>query len=122
MYTVCGICYTDNVKEPRKSLTRGRRKMPKSAITVWLEEPIIKRDGDFFIAHSEEMQLVGCGLTSEDAKKDLGDAITTSMKALLKNGKLFETLDKLEIRYDELETHLSRTKSNRSLEPLLLGV
>jgi len=89
-------------------------------ITVWLEDPRIERDGDFYIAHSDQLQLLGCGLGEAEARQNLKDTILTSFKALDKRGVLIQTLDKRGIDY-EIEPK-RKTADNRPLEPLLVGV
>ena len=92
----------------------------EKALTIWLEDPRIEKEGDFYTAYSDQLQLVGCGLTSDDAEQNLKDAIITSLKALLKEGTLFETLDKKGIDYKARSPHKASNK--RSMKPLLVGV
>jgi predicted RNase H-like HicB family nuclease len=90
------------------------------AITVWLEDPRVEKEGDFYSAYSDQLQLVGCGLTRDEAEQNLKDAITTSLKALLKEGVFKEVLDRKGIIYEAVPIHT--TDDNRALKPLLVGV
>ena len=94
--------------------------MEKAVITVWLEEPIIERDGDFYVAHSEQMQLSECGLTEAEAERNLQNAIITSCKALMVEGVLFETLEQKNIVYRKIVS--PKVQHKGTLKPLLVGV
>ena len=89
-------------------------------ITIWLEDPRIERDGDFFIAYADGLKLLGCGLTEIEAVESLTDAIKVSFMALDERGILFKTLDKRGIPYEE--EIIRKTTDNRPLKPFLMGV
>ena len=92
----------------------------KDTIQIWVEDPEIKKDGDFYIAHNKQLQLVACSLNEEEAVENLEGLLKTSFTALAKEGIIFETLDKLNIKYKGVERQKQRGKSN--LRPLLVGV
>ena len=92
----------------------------KQTVTIWLEEHRIEREGDFYTAYSDQLQLAGCGFTSDDAHQNLDETIITSLRALAKNGMLFKTLEQKRIEYEEVETR--KTSNQRPLKPLLVGV
>lgn len=71
----------------------------KATFEIWLEDPEIERDGDFYIAHNKQLQLAACSLSEKEAVENLEGILKTSFKALAKEGTFFDTLDKLNIKY-----------------------
>jgi len=92
----------------------------EKGIQIWLKDPRIEKDGDFYVAYNDQLQLVGCGINEEEAVENLRNVIRTSCGALVKEGILFETLNNKGIEFKEVE--YLETKQNEVLKPLLLGV
>ena len=94
--------------------------MGDKTIAIWLEKPRIEREGDFYIAYSDQLQLVGCGHTEDAATLELEAVVRTSLQALNLEGLLVETLEKKGIPYKPIVPQEMSDK--RDLRPLLVGV
>ena len=69
----------------------------KRTIQIWIEDPRIEKDGDFYTAYSDQLQLVACGFSRKEADERLDGVIQASLNAMAKEGVIFETLQKLNI-------------------------
>lgn len=70
------------------------------AILVHLDDPRIEKEGDYYLAYSDQLKLVGCGLTISDAEEELYNVVKTSLKALMFEGTFPETLDAMGIKWE----------------------
>ena len=76
-------------------------------ITILIDKPTIEKDGEGYIAYSDEFELFGSGNTKEGAIKDCKESITASLKALEREGTLLETLKARGIDYHPSNIYLS---------------
>jgi predicted RNase H-like HicB family nuclease len=92
----------------------------KQTYSIWLDDPRIEKEGDFFVAYLDQLNLVACGATAEEASEELTNVVKTSFKGLDKQGVLFKTLDKIGIKYEAIEPQ--RVSSTHSRKPITVGV
>jgi hypothetical protein len=88
-----------------------------AVISVWLHDARIEKDGDSYIAYSDQLKLVGCGVTADDAAAELRQVIIVSLKALEHQGKLELTLNKMGIPFQTIEP---REIGRRTTTPFVL--
>jgi predicted RNase H-like HicB family nuclease len=88
-------------------------------IEIWVEEPRIEQDGDFYVAHNEQIQIAECGKTAEEAEKNLEIAIRASFRALQQQDKLIEVLEARGFQY-RVVCSPSPTPTSKPLRPLLI--
>ncbi|HUT96867.1 MAG TPA: hypothetical protein VMW60_01975 [Dehalococcoidales bacterium] len=69
-------------------------------IIIHLDNPRIEKEGEYYIAYSDQLKLVGCGLTVSDAEKELYSIVKTSLKALMFEGTFPETLKAMGIKWE----------------------
>ena len=80
--------------------------------SVWLDDPEIVRDGNYFIAYSVELKLVGCGASELQARENLDEVIRTNLRTLISVGSLEKTLTELGIPFKEILPEQQKTRCN----------
>ncbi len=88
-------------------------------LQLWVDDPVIEKDGEFYTAYNEKLQISACGISKEEAISKLEDTIKTSFKALSEEGVFIETMKKLGIPYKVVS---EQKEWSDNLRPILVGV